>query len=238
LLLLIVLGATAHAQGAPPPPADPAQLPPTEPSPPPPEPTPPSTQPTAPVLQPYPGQQSPAMQPAPPVAKTVMSKRWAIGVDFGPESYAPDVDGAEATEFGQFELALRYRIRKPIELGLALHLGGADPKIAEGGIYFDFRYRFLAEKPFNVYALASLGVLAVAHEDATDDEKRGRGSLRLGGGVEYRWSWFALAAELRLIHVGKNEDVPQPLDPVTGPYALAAYKLSGLSLALGANFYF
>ena len=119
---------------------------------------------------PYPGQQPVMLPPAP--AKTVMSKRWAIGVDVGPESYVPDVDGSEPTEFGQFELAARYRIRKPIELGLALHIGGAD-KISEGGIYFDFRYRFLAEQTFNVYALASLGILAVAHEDAShEDEKR------------------------------------------------------------------
>lgn len=175
------------------------------------------------------------LQPAP---RTVMSKRWAIGVDFGPESYEPDVDGSEQTDFGQFELAARYRVRRPIELGLALHLGGADNNIAEGGLYFDFRYRFMAEQRLNVYALASLGVLAVAHEDASDDEKRARGSLRLGGGVEYRWNWFALIVELRLVGVAANKDLPPPIDPAIGAAALARYKLSGGSLAIGANFYF
>jgi hypothetical protein len=175
------------------------------------------------------------MQPPPP--KTVMSKRWAIGVDFGPESYAPNVDGAEATGFGQFELAVRYRVVKPIELGLALHIAGADNKIAAGGLYFDFRYRFLAEQPFNIYALASLGLLGVAHEDASDDAKRGRGSLRLGVGAEYRWSWFALVLEFRLISVGENDKVPA-LPAETLDYQLSRYKLSGASLALGANFYF
>ncbi len=165
-----------------------------------------------------------------------MSRRWAIGVDVGPESYQPDVTGSEKTEFGQFELAGRYRVTRPIELGLALHLGGS-MDIGEGGVYFDFRYRFRAEEKLNVYLLGSLGVLAVAHEDASDDEKRGRGSLRLGVGGEYRWSWFALALELRFVHVGENENIPAR-PPETVAYQLARYKLSGGSLAIGANFYF
>lgn len=167
-----------------------------------------------------------------------MSRRWAIGVDVGPESYQPKADGAQKTEFGQLELAGRYRIRVPIELGLAIHLGGSKD-ISEGGFYLDFRYRFRAEEKLNVYALADLGVLAVAHKDASDAAKQGRGSLRIGVGGEYRWSWFALVLELRLLHVGDNPDlgpsaiVPEPVD-----YQLSRYKLSGGSLALGANFYF
>jgi hypothetical protein len=189
------------------------------------------------VIEPYPGQQPPGIQPVAPPARTVMSKRWAIGIDVGPESYQPDVDGSTKTEFGQFELAARYRVRRPIELGLALHLGGSKD-IGEGGIYFDFRYRFMAEQKFNVYGLASLGVLAVAHEDASEDAKRGRGSIRLGVGGEYRWSWFALIVELRLIHVGENQDLPTPIDTAPVDYQLSKYKLSGGSLAMGANFYF
>jgi hypothetical protein len=165
-----------------------------------------------------------------------MSRRWAIGIDVGPESYEPDVTGSDKTEFGQLELAGRYRVTKPIELGLALHLGGSKD-ISEGGVYFDFRYRFRAEEKLNVYLLGSLGVLAVAHEDATEDQKRGRGSLRLGVGGEYRWSWFALALELRLLHVGENKEAPA-LSPETVGDQLARYKLSGGSLAIGANFYF
>jgi hypothetical protein len=240
-VLLVALASIAEAQVAQPPPPPPA------PSPPPPPPTDTTAAPTEaapqpppplpPTIQPYPGQQPPGMQPLPPPPRTVMSKRWAIGVDFGPESYEPDVDGSQKTEFGQFELAARYRIRKPIELGLALHLGGSKD-IGEGGLYFDFRYRFMAERPLNVYALASLGVLAVAHENATEDAKRGRGSIRLGAGVEYRWNWFALVLELRLIHVGENKELADPIDTAPVDYQLSRYKLSGGSLALGANFYF
>lgn len=173
---------------------------------------------------------------APPPRPSVMDRRWAIGVDVGPESYRADVDGAQKVEFGQLELAGRYRIRKAIELGLALHLGGSN-QIGLGGLYVDFRYRFMAEQKLNVYALASLGVLSVAHEDASETEKKGRGSLRIGGGGEYRWSWFALALELRLVGVGENKDLAaMPMETVG--YQLARSKLSGGSLALGANFYF
>jgi hypothetical protein len=188
-------------------------------------------------MQPYPGQQPPGMQPPPAAPKTVMSKRWAIGVDVGPESYQPDVDGSQKTEFGQFELAVRYRVRKPIELGLALH-GAGSKDIGAGGIYFDFRYRFMAEQALNVYALASLGVVSVAHKDASEEAKLGRGSVRLGVGGEYRWSWFALILELRLIHVAENKELALPIDPAPVDYQLSRYKLSGGSLALGANFYF
>jgi hypothetical protein len=232
LVLLIAFASIADAQVAPAPPADPGQPPPpADPAQPPPPP------PLPPTIQPYPGQQPPGMQPLPPPPRTVMSKRWAIGVDFGPESYKPDVDDSTQTEFGQFELAVRYRARKPIELGLALHLAGSKD-IGAGGLYFDFRYRFMAERPFNVYALASLGVLGVGHENASDDAKRGRGSIRLGGGIEYRWNWFALIAELRLLHVGENTELPDPIDTAPVDYQLSRYKLSGGSLALGANFYF
>jgi len=171
-----------------------------------------------------------------------MAKRWAIGLDVGPESYKPDtpVDAdSQQTDFGQLELAARFRIRAPIEIGLALHLGGSKADLSMGGIYLDFRYRFMAEQKLNIYALAGLGVLAIARDAASDDAKRGRGSLRLGAGLEYRWSWFALIAELRLIGVGENTQLgPSVTTPEPVDYELSRYKLSGGSLALGANVYF
>jgi hypothetical protein len=176
------------------------------------------------------------VQLAPPAPRSVMDKRWAIGIDVGPETYRADVSGAEPVEFGQLELAGRYRVRRAIELGLAVHLGGSN-RIGMGGLYLDFRYRFMAEQKLNVYALASLGALAIAHEDATADEKRGRGSLRLGGGIEYRWNWFALIFELRLVSVGENKEL-ESMPAETVGYQLARAPLGGISIAMGANFYF
>lgn len=177
--------------------------------------------------------------PVAPAPRSVMAKRWAIGIDVGPESYEPEADGSTKTEFGQFELAGRYRVARPIELGLALHLAGSKD-IAAGGFYAEFRYRFRAEQPLNVYLLGGLGVLAVAHKNASDEAGKGRGSLRLGIGGEYRWNWFALILELRLVGVGENKDLGAlpagTMEPVD--YQLSRYKLSGGSLAMGANFYF
>jgi hypothetical protein len=165
-----------------------------------------------------------------------MAKRWAIGVNVGPESYQPDTAQTTKTELAQFEVAGRFRIRAPIELGLAVHLGGSKD-LAMGGVYIDFRYRFMAENQLNLYALAGLGVLAIAPENASEDARRGRGSLRFGGGLEYRFNWFALIVELRLVGVGENRDLA-PQMPETVDYQLSRYKLSGGSLAMGANFYF
>jgi hypothetical protein len=184
-----------------------------------------------PVVQ-APGMQPPVVPPRP----SVMAKRWAIGLDVGPESLQPKRDGSDKTDFGQLELAGRFRIRAPIEVGIALHLG-ASKDISEGGFYLEARYRFRPDKPLDVYATGGLGVLAVAHKDASEDAKRGRGSLRIGAGIEYRWSWFALIAELRLVGVGEN-DTLAPMSPETVDYRLSRYKLSGGSLALGTNFYF
>ena len=236
LVLVLVLAADAHAQS----PAEPAapaapEVAPAEAAPPAPAPA-PTPPPAPPPAMPYAtGTQAPGVMLAPP-PRSVMDRRWAIGVDVGPETLQADVDGADKVEFGQLELAARYRIRRAIELGLAIHMGGSSD-IGMGGIYLDFRYRFRAEQPLNVYALASLGALAVAHENGSDDEKRGRGSLRLGGGLEYRWSWFALVVELRLVGVGENKDLAvMPMETVG--YQLARSKLSGGSFAMGANFYF
>lgn len=210
-MFLLALTAIARAQDAPPPPA----------------PAPPLAQPAV---------QAPGMQPAVAPRASVMARRWAIGLDVGPESLTPKRDGAVETDFGQLELAGRFRIRAPIEVGVALHLG-ASKDISEGGFYLEGRYRFRPEKPLDVYATAGLGVLSVAHKDASEDAKRGRGSLRIGAGIEYRWSWFALIAELRLVGVGENDELA-PMSPETVDYRLSRYKLSGGSVALGTNFYF
>src|SRR5262245_41126473 len=127
LMLVLASGSIAHAQA-------PAQ----EPAPPPPGPSPdqplpltapPAAAPAAAPAPPAAQVQAPAMMPPPPPPRTVMSKRWAIGLDVGPEQLQSENSGK--VEFGQFELAGRYRLRRSIELGLALHLGGSKD-IGEG----------------------------------------------------------------------------------------------------------
>ena len=174
---------------------------------------------------------------APVRPRSVMDKRWAIGVSVGPETLQADAPDAPKIEFGQFEIAGRFRIRPPIELGLAIHLAGSK-QIGQGGLYIDFRYRFFPEHKWNFYLLGGLGVIAVAHENGTDAEKRGRGSIRLGAGGERRFgSWFALSLQLHLIHIGENKEV-QPEAMETDAYELAKYKVGGGSFQIGGTVYF
>jgi hypothetical protein len=225
----LVMVAQAHAQAPQPQP----QPPPPPPADPPPPPQPPQPLPYAqPQNQPV-QVQAPGMQPPP---RSVMDKRWAVGLNVGPETMQAQVDGAPKIEFGQFEIAGRFRIRAPMELSLALHLGGTKD-IGMGGLMLDFRYRFLAEQKWNVYLLGGLGVIAVAHEKGTEAEKKGRGALRFGAGGERRFGWFALSLELRLFGIGENKDLgPMPVE--TDAYELSRYKVSGGSLAMGGTVYF
>jgi len=124
------------------------------------------------------------------------------------------------------------------ELGLAFTGGGAaEGDLTTGGLYIEGRYRFLAERPWNIFLLASLGVASVAPDKGSELEKRGRGSLRLGGGLERRFGAFALEATLRMVGIGENEDVPL-MTPVTNDNAMTRLGVSGGTFSLGALYYF
>jgi hypothetical protein len=184
-----------------------------------------------------PGVEDPAPAPPPP-PPSVMAKRWAIGLALGADVLVPDTTSTQKLSFGTLELAGRFRIKPAMELALALHGGGAmKGEVSAAGLYLDFRYRFMAEQPLNVYVLGGLGVLAVANENAPEAEKQGRGTLRIGSGVERRFNWFALSAEMRIVGVGENADVTEAMPP-TLANQLARYSLSGFSVALGASLYF
>ena len=180
--------------------------------------------------------------PAPPAAAPpgVMADRWAIGLDIGSLGLKPQTTGAQNVDFGELELAARFRLRPELELGASFFGGGSKGDLSAAGFYADVRYRFLADRPFNVFATGSLGVAAVAGKNATDTEKAGRGSLRLGAGLEYRFAFgLALEAQLRLVAVAENKKVPSLGGaPLTVQYELERYGLGGGSLVIGAVYYF
>ena len=175
-----------------------------------------------------------APQPAP--GPTVMDRRWSVSAGIGSLGLKPDRDGADNTSFGIIDLGGRFRIRRSIEVGLSLYGGGTKGDIGTGGLYLDGRYRFMAERPWNVFALLSLGVASVNAKDASKDEKRGRGSIRVGVGVERRFRAWAIDAQLRLLGIAHNKDVD--FVPMTLAEDLEKSKLSGGSLTIGGTFYF
>ncbi len=179
-----------------------------------------------------PGEAQP-QQPQPP---SVMDRRWAITAGIGSLGLEPDRDGADNTSFGIIDLGGRFRIRRSIEVGLSIYGGGTKGDIGTGGLYIDGRYRFMAERPWNVFALLSLGVASVSDKEATEDEKRGRGSVRIGVGVERRFRAWSIDLQLRLMGIAKNKEVDTV--PMTVAEDLAKSKLSGGSLTLGGSFYF
>jgi hypothetical protein len=176
--------------------------------------------------------------PSAPPPSAVMQRRWAVTLGVGWETLAVKTEPMPRTAMTLLELAGRYRIRRPLELGVSFIAGGAmKGELDTVRLYVDGRWRFLAEQPWNVYARVSLGIAAVANDQANKQERAGRGSLQLGGGVERRWRWFGVSAELRLVGVGENPDAPTPA-MVTPASQFARNKVSGGSFAIASTFYF
>ena len=241
----------ARAQSLPP--YEPAPSQPTQPPPSQPPSQPPSTQtppyeptPSRPPSQtpPYEPTQQTATPPAgatePPPRPSVMTRRFSVSLALGVENLRAAGGNRLGAQLGFFDLSGRFRIKRFLDLGLTLHGGGSEYmgiELSTVGLYIDARWRFLPENKWNLYVVGSLGVRSATAGDASEIERRGRGSLRLGGGVELRFTWLGLFAELMLQGVGENPDVPAVTPPTIG-YELARYRLSGVALALGATLYF
>lgn len=182
-------------------------------------------------------------QPAPaspvPAPASVMARRWSVALGFGPEILRSKLDDAPRVTFGTLALSGRFRIRPAIEVALGLRGGGAARgDSSTGGLYADVRYRFRPHEPLDLYAQVGLGVASVAPKDGTDVEKKGRGALRFGGGVEWRFTpLLGVAFELRFVGIGENAEVPTPIAPSLD-YEMSRHSVSGMQLALDTSFYF
>lgn len=179
------------------------------------------------------------LQPAAPAAPSVRDRPWSITAGLGGMRLEAKNDEKTKTALTVIDLAAHYRITPAIQVGLSLNAGGAAKgNVSAGGVYIDVRYRFLAERPWNVYALLGLGAMSAAHrESPTEEERRGRGSLRLGVGGERRFERVGIWAELRLGGIADNPDVQLPLVPYP-EWNFARYGLSLGSLTVGGTFYF
>jgi hypothetical protein len=168
---------------------------------------------------------------------SVMTRRWALGGGIGWQSISVLTDTGPNVTLGTLEIAGRFRIARSFEVGAILLLGGADG-LKSGGLYLEGRYRFLAERRWNIYIGYAIGVISVAPTDATKDEKRGRGGYRITlFGLERRWEKFALFGDVDLVGIAKNEDLMMPAMP-TLAWQFARYRLSGGAVTFGGTFYF
>jgi len=167
-----------------------------------------------------------------------MRRPWSVELELGGLSLTPKTGGASASGFGMLELAVSYRFAPAMELSLALDGGSGDSgNLTTGGLYADFHYRFLAERAWNVFAMGGVGIASAAAKNADAASTTSRGSLRLGGGGEYRFGLLALDAELRFVTIAANRQVVST-DQGTTAYDLARYHANGLELLVGARVYF
>jgi hypothetical protein len=181
--------------------------------------------------------QAPGQTAAPSApASSVIENPWAVALGLVSEGLKPEVSAGSNVQFAGLELAGRYRFRPTMEVALSLSVAGSKGDLGTGGLFADFRYHFRAEERWNFYALAGLGVVQAGSKNGTDMEKKGRGALHLGGGGEVRFGHVAVFAELTLLGVAPNTEVPD--QSLSTAYLLERYGLSGGSLALGATYYF
>jgi len=195
-----------------------------------------------------PGSTPPAAAPAPEASDAihVLDDPWSVHLALWFGSVTPRVSGAENIPLAGLDIEGRYRLREPIELALSIHAGGgADPNgndansVSFGGLFVDARWRFMYDRPWNIAATAGLGIVAAAAKEmATDDEKQGRGALRVGAALEHRWTHWAIELDFRLMAVLKNDSVTTIDVPTQRTYNAARYGLTGANLAIGGSYYF
>ena len=181
-----------------------------------------------------PGEVMPQPVPREP---SVMDRRFSISAAIGPLGLKPKDTDRESLTFSMLELGGHFRIRPFIDVGISFYGAGATKgELSTGGLFLDARWRFLAERPWNLWALLSLGVASVAHEDQSEAAKQGRGCVRLGFGIERRFRAWAIHGELRLVGIGENKDF-EPMGTTLND-EMADRELSGGSLTFGGSFYF
>ena len=182
-----------------------------------------------------PGQVRPGA--AGPARPSVMDDRWAVAFGLATEGLTPQhVDGASNVQFAGLELAARYRITAPIEVALSLFAAGSAGDLSTASVFADVRYRFFADRPWNVYLLGGLGVASAGSKHGTDAQKKGRGAVRFGIGGERRFGRLAIYAELRVIGIASNPTAMHTDNSTADD--LARYSLGGGALELGGTFYF
>ncbi len=207
-----------------------------------------------------PGEMTPMYAQPPPAAPppvsnewSVMASRLSVGLSVGQTTVTDQ--SQTKTDFAIGELALRYRLRPEWEAELTL--GGGNEKLADGkdgdrqltAVTIGLRYRFRPADQLNWFLLAGVGGSAIASKTATSDQQDAatRPHLQFGGGVEYRFTHFALQAELRITAMGQTKaESDMSTQPVlTNGAAVDTTSTTGTQdtltagqVTIGASYYF
>ena len=136
----------------------------------------------------------------PNAVPTVLYKRWAAAVAYGPSFVSARTDAAQYHTLVFFELAVRYRLIRELEIGGSIG-GSLTRALGYVAFYADARYRWRAEMPWNAYLFASIGSGGFAPQDGK------RLLVRAGAGVERRLKSWAFAADVQLVRISGNADV-------------------------------
>ncbi|HEU0030499.1 MAG TPA: hypothetical protein VFQ53_07700 [Kofleriaceae bacterium] len=190
---------------------------------------------------------------APDPRATLMARRFAVGLNVGGMSVAPQgSDGADEVSFNSAELSLRFRMTPRLELELLLNGGrqvledDTQGDLAMGGGTLGLRYRFRPYRHTGWWLLAGVGETIIARHDASESERdaAGRPHFAFGAGLEHRFTNWALNAELRMLAIGPRSDamdaptvdgMPVPPDPT---FQSPSDELSGGTFTIGASYYF
>lgn len=162
----------------------------------------------------------------PNAVPTVMYKRWAAAHAWGLGLLRPRSEDLTSKPVFYFDFALRFRVVPTLEVGTS---AGVQGRRALGflSLYADVRYRLMAERPWNPYALLGLGIASY------DPERAWVLAMRGGIGLERRFQSWAFSSELQLCRIGADPEV-MPLNLRT---RLAHHGGLGASVSLAAIYY-
>ena len=162
-----------------------------------------------------------------------MANRWAFDVGLGLQALNTTSDNIG---FVTYELGARFRIIRALEVALTFGAGGNHGD-EYSALWADVRYNFMAERPWNIYVHLGIGAGSASGKNASADDSAGRGTVRLGAGLERRFDVFSISAELRVLTFGNN-DKADSIGIDTPEADLASEGSSGLGFLIGSTYYF
>jgi hypothetical protein len=164
----------------------------------------------------------------PNAVPTVLYKPWALAMAYGSDFTRARADDMPLHKLFFFEFALRYRVLRPLEVGLSIG-GRFKPAFGYATIYADLRYRLLAEAAWNPYVLGGVGIAKIEYGGPWHL------IMHAGVGLERRFISWAFATDIQLERAaGDGKPMPYFLDDQG---ELEHFGLVSVSVTLAATYY-